>query len=69
MEPSPQTAEPQTFSSEGSAGEPRYHAVKSGETLFRIAKRYGRSVSQLKEWNRLPDTNIEVGQRLIVGFD
>lgn len=42
------------------------HTVAKGETLYRIAKEYGVSVQDLKEWNRLSDNTIHVGQKLIV---
>ncbi len=47
-------------------GEPTIHIVKPGETLFRLAKRYGVSTDKLKKWNKLQDDIIEVGQKLIV---
>ena len=43
------------------------HVVKPGETLFRISRRYGIDIEQLKKLNKLPDDIIEVGQKLIVG--
>jgi LysM repeat protein len=49
-------------------GSPMYHDVKPGDTLFRVARQYGVQVDQLKEWNHLRDTIIEVGQKLIVGY-
>jgi LysM repeat protein len=49
-------------------GSPIYHNVKPGETLFRVARQYGVQVDQIKTWNRLRDTIIEVGQKLIVGY-
>jgi len=43
------------------------HRVRKGETLSKIAERYGVSVSQLKRWNRLGRSNlIRVGQRLTI---
>jgi LysM repeat protein len=50
-------------------GEPRYHAVKSGETLFRLARRYNVTVDKLRKWNGLNGNEIEVGQKLIVGYE
>jgi LysM repeat protein len=50
-------------------GKATYHVVKRGETLFRIAKNYGVSVDQLKEWNNLPSNAISVGQKLVVGHE
>ena len=43
------------------------HIVKPGETLYRVAHRYGVTVDRVRQWNRMPDDTIEVGQRLIVG--
>ncbi len=41
------------------------HIVRTGETLGEIAQKYGVSVSQLLEWNRLKQgTLIRVGQKL-----
>ena len=42
------------------------HKVKKGETLGRIASRYGVSVSQLKKWNQLRSNSVKVGQRLVI---
>jgi LysM repeat protein len=45
----------------------RYHEVKKGETLTRIAKRYGLSVGELRRMNKLPPkTTVAAGQKLIV---
>ncbi len=46
--------------------ETTYHVVQAGENLFRISLRYGMTVNQLKEINRLTSDNISVGQRLLV---
>ena len=43
------------------------HVVKPGETVFRISRRYGVTVDKIRQWNRLSDDIIEVGQKLIVG--
>ncbi|MCX6177133.1 MAG: LysM peptidoglycan-binding domain-containing protein [Bacteroidetes bacterium] len=45
----------------------RYHVVRRGETAYRIALRYGITVTQLKEWNHLRNYNIAAGTRLKVG--
>ena len=42
------------------------HRVASGDHLTNIARRYGVTVSQLKEWNNLSSDVIHVGQRLRV---
>ena len=45
----------------------RYHEVKKGETLYRIAKQYGITVDELRRLNKLPPNQpIEVGQKLLV---
>jgi membrane-bound lytic murein transglycosylase D len=43
-----------------------YHRVKSGETLFSIARLYRTSVALLQEWNGLTGSSIRAGQRLTV---
>lgn len=42
----------------------RVHVVRSGDTLFNIAHRYRVSVSQLKRWNHLDGSVLQVGQEL-----
>ncbi|MEN3026730.1 MAG: LysM peptidoglycan-binding domain-containing protein [Chlorobiota bacterium] len=41
-----------------------YHLVRRGETLARIAQRYGVSIAELKSWNRLRGDRLKAGQRL-----
>lgn len=41
-----------------------YHTVRKGENLFRIYKKYGVKVDELRAINNLPNDNIQVGQRL-----
>jgi membrane-bound lytic murein transglycosylase D len=43
-----------------------YHTVRSGETLFSVAKRYGVTVNQLKSWNNMKSNTLVKGKRLIV---
>jgi membrane-bound lytic murein transglycosylase D len=43
---------------------PEYHVVKSGESLGKIAAKYGCSVNDLMKWNALSSGNILVGQKL-----
>ncbi|WP_323137498.1 transglycosylase SLT domain-containing protein [Dyella subtropica] len=40
------------------------HTVKSGETLWIIARRYSLNVDQLKRWNHLQDAKLRLGQIL-----
>jgi membrane-bound lytic murein transglycosylase D len=42
------------------------HRVRSGDTLFGLAKRYATTVAQLKALNRLAGHTLRIGQRLIV---
>ena len=42
-----------------------YYTVKQGDTLLKIADQFGRTVSELSEWNTLPNPNaINVGRLL-----
>ena len=43
-----------------------YHTVKRGENLFVIAKKYGKTVDELKKLNNLKTTTIFPGQKLVV---
>jgi len=43
------------------------YKVKSGDTLYSIARRNGVSVEELKRWNGLSSNTIHTGQTLIVG--
>lgn len=43
------------------------HIVEKGEYLGTIARKYNVSVNNLLEWNSLSDTNIKLGDKLIVG--
>jgi LysM repeat protein len=42
------------------------HTVAANETVFSIAKLYGITQQQLKEWNNLEGTELKVGQTLYV---
>jgi len=44
----------------------KVHAVQPREGLYAISRKYGVTVSQIKEWNNLPDDNLKVGQQLII---
>ena len=65
----PVVVEPHRKGSSASGGKSasgRYHTVRKGETLSKIAARYGLSVSQLKKLNGLKRDQIRVGQKLKV---
>lgn len=42
------------------------YRVRSGDTLYAIAKRTGTTVTQLKTWNKLRTTTLKIGTRLLV---
>jgi flagellum-specific peptidoglycan hydrolase FlgJ len=44
----------------------KIYTVKQGDTLYNISKRFGITVDDLKELNKLPDTGIKIGQKLVV---
>ncbi len=44
----------------------KYHIVKKGETLGKIASKYNTSVSSIKSLNRLHNNNLRIGQKLLV---
>jgi len=44
----------------------RYHTVRRGENLARIAGKYDMSVTELKKMNRLRSSSLKAGQRLTV---
>ena len=49
------------------ANRPKYHVVARGETLYRIAMKYGLTVDALRNLNRMsPDQSIHPGQKLMV---
>ncbi len=45
---------------------PEYHIVADGESMYGIAKKYGITIEQIKEWNELTDYLVSVGQKLVV---
>lgn len=55
--------------STGDDGNDNYYVVKSGDTLWSIARKYNLSVNELKALNNLSSNGLSVGQRLIVGKD
>jgi LysM repeat protein len=43
----------------------RYHEVKKGETLYQISKKYGISLTELRNLNNLnPEQSIQPGQKI-----
>ncbi|MCX6245004.1 MAG: LysM peptidoglycan-binding domain-containing protein [Bacteroidetes bacterium] len=45
---------------------PKYHTVASGESLGKIAQKYGCTIQDLMTWNNLKSSNLLVGQKLKV---
>ena len=50
----------------GTADGARRITVHRGDTLYRIAHRYHVSVAQLASWNRLDETSLRAGQKLLI---
>ncbi|MBR6333027.1 MAG: LysM peptidoglycan-binding domain-containing protein [Bacteroidales bacterium] len=44
----------------------KYHTVRKGETLSKIASKYGTTVNKIKSLNHLRSTSLRVGQKLLV---
>ena len=44
--------------------QPKIHVVKSGDSLWNIAKRYGATTKDIQELNNLAGTNLSIGQAL-----
>lgn len=42
------------------------HKVEPGETLYRVAVKYGVLMADLRKWNNLADDNLKDGQEIIV---
>jgi membrane-bound lytic murein transglycosylase D len=45
----------------------KYHTVKSGESLGKIADKYNVPLTRLKEWNKIKGSTIHPGDKLVVG--
>jgi len=49
-------------------GNYQYHTIKSGDTLWDLAKKYNSSVNQIKAWNSISNSyRLKPGKKLIVG--
>lgn len=55
-----------THSASSAKPSPNTHIVQGGETLFRIAQKYGVSVDDVKAWNGLTSNGLSVGQKLLI---
>ena len=45
---------------------PRFYEVKSGDSLWTIARMFQISVDSLKKLNNLKDSNIRIGQKILL---
>lgn len=45
---------------------PAKHIVAEGETLYRVAVKYGVLMADVRKWNNLSSDNVVIGQELIV---
>ena len=51
------------------SGRTFYHVMQRGDTLQRVASRYGVTVSEIKQWNGLVQERVQAGTRLRVTSD
>lgn len=49
------------------AQEPNYHTVRSGDSLWSIAKKFNTSIKRLRETNKLSSNTLQLNDRLVVG--
>ena len=66
--PAPTEIDPKHTVAAGDHGKVKTHTVEPGQTLYAISKLYGVSVANLKEWNKLTDNALNVGQVLTIGY-
>jgi LysM domain. len=59
-------AEAQRKAAEAARHKPKYYTVKRGDALATIALIWNTTPDRLREWNRLPDNRIRIGQVLMV---
>lgn len=45
------------------------HIVKKGDNLYRISKQYNCNVDDIIQWNKLKNTNLKIGQKLLINPD
>jgi len=68
--PTPAVASKPTVSkpkpSGSTSGSAKYHVVQKGETLYRLSRNYGTSVTAIQDANNLSDDLIRIGQQLVI---
>lgn len=42
------------------------HVVQTNETLYSISRKYGVSLEQLRQWNKLDTAGVKIGQQLLI---
>lgn len=62
----PVSTSPEPSTAVASVTKSTTHKVISGETLFSISKKYGVTIESLKEWNKLSENGVKVGQVLTI---
>ena len=66
---SPAPAKVKTESSAAAGAVPRTHTVAKGESLLKIAQRYGLTLGEVRQINHLRSDKVTIGSRLIVIAD
>ncbi len=66
LKPAPKTPEPAYSSKQEDEKGILMHSVQSGDTLSRIARKYGTTVAELKRANALESDLIRIGDTLII---
>ena len=46
-----------------------YHKVAPKETLYSLSREYNVSVDQIMEWNQMEETNLIIGEELIISIE
>jgi LysM repeat protein len=65
-QPAPVATPDQITPANSSAVSASLHIVREKETLYSIAKKYGISVEQIREWNKLSGYDLKLGQELVI---
>ncbi len=55
-----------TKTAKGKPAKSTHYTVKRGDTLYSIANRFDVSVADIKQWNKLRSTNVNVGKKLTI---
>lgn len=52
---------------EPSAANVKKYKVEKGDTLFKVARKFGVKVDQIRKWNQMTNDNLKAGQEIVVG--